>query len=49
MKDSPAQCHHKFLETEVFYVIGVFFSISFFFLEGGAKLGGIFPPGSTTL
>lgn len=48
MKDSPAQCHHKFLETEVFYVIGVFFSISFF-LEGGAKLGGILPPGSTTL
>lgn len=47
MKDSPVQCHHKFLETEVFYVIGFFWG--FFFGGGGTKLGGIFPPGSTTL
>lgn len=39
MKDSPAQCHHKFLETEVFYVIGGFFSISFFFGAGGKARG----------
>lgn len=42
MKDSPAQCHHKFLETEVFYVIGGFFSISFFFGGGGQSSGAFF-------
>lgn len=41
MKDSPVQCHHKFLETEVFYVIGGFFSISFFW-RGGQSSGAFF-------